>query len=91
MKKSKLPLFPEDVIKLGKDRYITKRQLRDYILKNHKSIADQYCISKKFNSITGEIEKRYAWHSIIDVLNRDGLSDAIIKTKLWTSNEGSQN
>ena len=78
-----MPIFPEEVIRIGRNKYLTKKQLRDYILNTHPDIADQYCIQKKFNSETGEIEKRYAWHSIIDVMNKEGHSDTLIKTMLW--------
>lgn len=83
MSKGRLPLFPEQVIKIGRNKFLTNRQLREYVLKNHPDIAERYCIHKKFNSSTGEIEKKYAWHSIIDVMNKEGHSDVLIKTMLW--------
>jgi hypothetical protein len=85
------PLFPDDVIKISRNKYITKKQLKDYVLNNYQDIVDQYCIYKKFNSVTGEVDRKYAWHSIIDVINRSGLSDKIIQNLTWTLNEESQN
>lgn len=91
MNKIKLPLFPEDVIKIGRNKYITLKQLRDYVLNNHPKLAERYCIHKKFNTSTGAVNKKYAWHSIIDEMNRDGISEQFIKTMLWISNTEDQN
>lgn len=86
MKKMKLPLFPEEVIRVGRNKFITIKQLRDYVFKNHPDLAERYCIHKTFNPSTGAVEKKYAWHSIIDEMNSDGTSEEFIKTMLWTSN-----
>lgn len=85
MKKQTLPIFLEDVNQIGRNQFLTKRQIRECIMQNVSSeLLERYCIFKKFNRVTGEIDKKYAWHSIIDELNRSGESDAIIKQLLWT-------
>lgn len=75
----KLPLFPEDVIDLGNDIFITKTQLREFILLNYPTIAEQYYLYGHFNVQTGLIDRKYAWHSIIEVLNNENFSEEIIK------------
>lgn len=77
--KTKLPLFPSDEIDIGNNTYITISHLKSYIVRHHGNIAERYCILKKFNRETGWIDKLYAWHSIFDVLNIEGISEQIIK------------
>lgn len=77
--KSKLPLFPGDEVDIGDNTYVTTGHLKSYILRNHNDVLDQYCIKKRFNPETGVIEKQYAWHSVFDVLNIQGVSEEIIK------------
>lgn len=74
----KIPIFPNDEVDLGNNVFVTREHLRSYILLNYNDVAEKYCISKRFNKVTGEIEKGYAWHSIIDVLNLEGHSESII-------------
>jgi len=83
MSKMKLPPFPEEVNIIGKDKYLTKKQIRKYILEHHKDLAEQYCLTKTFNTNTGNIDKTYAWNSIIEVMNNEGYSDTMIKYFLW--------
>ena len=80
----KLPLFPEEVNKIGRNKFLTKRQIRKYILTHHQDIAEKYCLTKTFNKKTGEVERTYAWHSIIEVMNKEGHSEVMIKQLLWT-------
>lgn len=75
----KIPIFISDEVDLGDNIFVTKEHLRSHILLNYNDIADKYCISKRFNKVTGEVEKNYAWHSIIDVLNSEGHSSSIIQ------------
>jgi len=84
MSKTRLPLFPEEVNRIDRNNFITKKQIRKYILENHSDIADRYCLTKKFNAETGQVEKTYAWHSIIEVMNKEGHSEVMIKQILWT-------
>lgn len=84
MSNTKLPLFPEEVNRIGRNNFITKRQIRKYILAYHNDIAERYCLTRKFNKETGEVEKTYAWHSIIEVMNKEGHSEVMIKQIIWT-------
>lgn len=84
MNKAKLPIFLDEVNKIGKNKYLTKRQIQDYILTNYSELAKDYCIHRSYNKDTGLIERKYAWHSIIDELNKNGGSTKLIKDLLWT-------
>lgn len=75
---SSLPLFPDEIIEISDDLHITRVHLRRYILEHYKDIADQYCIVRTFNNKTGDVDKKYAWHSIMEVLNDNGHSQEII-------------
>jgi hypothetical protein len=74
-----LPLFPDDVIEISDGFYITKKHLRQHILEEYYDLASQYCISKTFNIKTGKIERKFAWHSILEALNDSNKSKDIIE------------
>lgn len=81
-RKRRLPLFPEEVNNLGKGQFLTKRHIRSFILKEYPELTEEYCIFRKFNRATGQVDKKYAWHSIMDVLNKDGRSEIVISKLL---------
>lgn len=89
-KKRKLPSFPEDVNRIGRS-FVTKNQIRKAILKDFPVLVEEYCIFRRFDPVSGLIKKKYAWHSIIELLNKDGKSEEIITKLLWTSKHEEQN
>ena len=74
----KLPLYPEEEIQLG-ETFVTKRQLRKAVLSLYPELVEQYKIHSSFDKESGEIVKKYAWHSVFEIINRDGRSDIVIK------------
>jgi hypothetical protein len=50
--------------------YIELRFVKEWILKNT-DIANDYVIFKTFNSKTGEIDRKYAWDTILFLVNKD--------------------
>jgi hypothetical protein len=85
MKKNrKLPIFPEEVNKIGRTQFLTKNHIRAYILREHPDLAEEFCIFRRFNPDTGELDKKYAWSTIIDIMNKDGRSEILISKLLWT-------
>lgn len=43
-----------------------------------KAIFDKHCIHRKFNSTTGEIERKYAWDSLFEELKSSGALAAVL-------------
>jgi hypothetical protein len=78
MNNRRLPLPLEEVNKIGRSHYLTRTQIRNAIMAKHPALIEEHVMTRKFNSTTGEIEKTYAWSSIIEILNKDGLSEKII-------------
>jgi len=82
MAEKKLPVFPDDEFQVG-DLWITKIQLRKAIMELFPEMfvesdgKNNYRItSKEVNN--GSRVKKYAWHSILDDLNKAGKAEDVI-------------
>ncbi len=71
-----LPIFPDDVFQVG-DLFITKGQLRKAVTELYPEIVTNYCHTKK--PVNGQVERFYAWHSILGDINRiEGGAEQVI-------------
>lgn len=73
----KLPVFLDEEFQVG-DLWITKKQLRKAVLGLFPNIVERSCISSKFDTATGEVVKKYAWHSVLSDINRQMLGGVVI-------------
>jgi hypothetical protein len=79
----KLPVFPENEFKVG-DLWITKVQLRKAVIElfpemfaEDENGHNRYKISSK-QIVDGSKVKKYAWHSILDDLNKAGKAEEVL-------------
>lgn len=73
----KLPVFPEDEFQIG-DLWITKKQLQRATLELFPEIVERSCIFSAFDTTTGRVVKKYAWHSVFSDLNHQMLGSVVI-------------
>lgn len=50
--------------------YVPLRSLKKAALKEFPRIVSEYQIHKRFNPVTGEIERKYAWDSVFHILDK---------------------
>jgi hypothetical protein len=81
MRNQKLPTPLEDVNQLGR-LFVTKEQIRNAIYAEHPQLVENHCVFRRFNPLTGRIEKKYAWLSVIEILNKEGKAAAVVKELL---------